>query len=174
MRSARGRSGTGALDPGGARGRPGTPSARPFASTPGLRRRSPPRACSSTRALRYLERVSAIFAATGYSAPEAMILGAALASAGPAGAHRDHAGPPRDWAGGGERRAAAAAAEATAHARPGTFATLGRAPHELGRAADIEPTSVRSMVLAGMTKRLGRRFDRAPPGPWTVGVNLRV
>lgn len=73
-----------------------------------------------------------------------------------------------------------------------------------GRAADIEPTSVRSMVLAGMRKRLGRRsgapgrqrhraeatlgspacdspvgapgrrFDRASPGPWTVGVNLRV
>src|SRR5262249_60079812 len=92
------------LTRGGARGRPGTPSARPFASTPGLRRRSPPRACSSTRALRYLDRVSAIFAATGYSAPEAMILGAELASAGPAGAPPARAGPPRGWGGGGGRR----------------------------------------------------------------------
>src|SRR5262245_62847054 len=162
MRSARGRSRTGALDPGRRSGRPGTPSARLFASPPGLRRRAPPRACSSTRALRYLDRVSAIFAATGYSAPEAMILGAELASAGPAGAHRDRAGPPRGWAGGGERRAAAAAAEATAHARPGTFATRGRAADELGSGcrhrADERP-------LDG-----ARRHEEAPRPPIRPGV----
>ena len=120
--------------------------------------------------LPHLERVSAIFAAAGYSAPEAMVLAAELASACAA-----LIGVEQDLLGTGEE---AANGEALRRLRGRlltldlkTFPTLGRAADELGSAPAVERTLVGSMVLAGMRERIGgtraasgrKRAPRARP-----------
>ena len=103
----------------------------------------------------YLERVAAIFAAAGYSAPEALVLAAELAPAAAA-----LIGVEQDLLGVGDE---AASGEALRRLRGRlltldlkTFPTLGRAADELGTTTDVERTLVGSMVVAGMRERIGR------------------
>src|SRR5262245_6842477 len=103
--------------------------------------------------LPYLERVTAIFAAAGYRASEAMVLAAELVPAAAASI-----GVEQDLLGTGEE---AASGEALRRLRGRlltldlkTFPTLGRAADELDSSATIEKTLALSMVLAGMRERI--------------------
>jgi TetR/AcrR family transcriptional regulator, tetracycline repressor protein len=105
--------------------------------------------------LRHLERGAAIFAAAGYSAPEAMVLAAELAPAAAAliGVEQDLLGIGEEPAN-GEALRRLRGRLLTLDLK--TFPTLGRAADELGTATDVERTLVGSMVLAGIRERMGR------------------
>jgi hypothetical protein len=97
--------------------------------------------------------VSAIFAAAGYTAPDAMILGAELAAAAAAviGIEQDLLGTGQETVS-GEALRRLRGRLLTLDLK--TFPTLGRAADELGSAPEIERTLVGSMVLAGMRERM--------------------
>jgi len=103
--------------------------------------------------LPYLERVSAVFAAAGYGASEAMVLAAELVPAAAA-----NIGVEQDLLGTGE---GAARGDALRRLRGRLltldlegFPTLGRAADELDSTASIERTLALSLVLAGMRERM--------------------
>src|SRR5262245_46535048 len=102
-----------------------------------------------------LERVSAIFAAAGYGACEAMVLAAELVPAAAVSI-----GVEQDLLGAGEE---AANGDALRRLRGRlltldlkAFPTLGRAADELDSTPTVERTLALSMVLAGMEERMAR------------------
>ena len=103
--------------------------------------------------LPHLERVSAIFAASGYGACEAMVLAAELVPAAAA-----LIGVEQDLLGTGEEPATGDALRRlrgrllTLDLK--TFPTLGRAADELDSTPAIEKTLALSLVLAGMRERM--------------------
>jgi AcrR family transcriptional regulator len=105
--------------------------------------------------LPYLERVSALFAAAGYSASEAMVLAAELVPAAAAliGVEQDLLGT-GDEAENGDalRRLRGRLLTLDLNA----FPTLGRAADELESTPAIENTLALSIMLAGMQERMKR------------------